>query len=134
MAKRRQDPRAKKSGFARQLLALFHENELAWRSSRVSLGPTNPTALSKWMTSRGEPLSPRTAIYWADGINLPGSNYVALLEELLGAPWIRIDDPKTALVMPEERAQFLSAYAGNAASRERAALALKHAMRPARRG
>ena len=87
--------RARRSGFHRKLDAWLAANDKARREGAVQYGPPSAERLAKVLTALGEKVNPGTVIRWRNGQVLPESRYVALLEQLLGAPWSYLDDPKT---------------------------------------
>lgn len=126
MARRRTDPRARKSGFAARLDDFFRDAKTAWRAvPRRYLGPRNPSQLADWLTQHGETVSARATGNWANGDNLPEARFIALLEELLGAPWRYLDNAKNPPVSDAERELFRALYASTAEERARLASALR---------
>ncbi|MCA9316827.1 MAG: hypothetical protein H6806_12655 [Planctomycetes bacterium] len=87
--------RARASGFHVKLDAWLAANEKAKREGAVQYGPHSAERLAKVLTALGEKVNPGTVLRWRDGSTLPESRYVALLEQLLGAPWSYLDDAKT---------------------------------------
>ncbi|MCA9647030.1 MAG: hypothetical protein KC492_40355 [Myxococcales bacterium] len=87
--------RARNSGFHVKLDAWLAANEQAKRDGAVQYGPPSAERLAKVLTAQGEHVNPGTVLRWRDGTTLPESRYVGLLEQLLGAPWSYLDDPKT---------------------------------------
>ena len=71
------------------------EREQAKRDGAVQYGPPSAERLAKVLSALGEKVNPGTVLRWRDGSTLPESRYVALLEQLLGAPWSYLDDAKT---------------------------------------
>ncbi|MCA9315217.1 MAG: hypothetical protein H6826_15405 [Planctomycetes bacterium] len=87
--------RAQASGFHVKLDAWLAANEKAKREGAVHYGPHSAERLAKVLSALGEKVNPGTVLRWRDGSTLPESRYVALLEQLLGAPWSYLDDAKT---------------------------------------
>ena len=92
--------RARSSGFHKKLDAWLAANEQAKRDGAGQYGPPSAERLAKVLTALGEKVNPGTVLRWRDGTTLPESRYVGLLEQLLGAPWSYLDDPKTPWPRP----------------------------------
>lgn len=111
----RQDP--KRSGFPPQFRAFLAQNKEAYRA-RKSTAPHNPRQVALWIEERGEKCGDGTPQSWERGDSLPEARYIALLEELMGAPWVVLANPRAAIVRPDERDVFRALYAtGSAAHR-----------------
>lgn len=91
------DPRAQASGFSTKLKVFLDSNVLI----------RNPNRLAEWLVDRGEPIQSTSVRDWEAGRSLPRARYIGHLEQLLGAPWSYLDDPKTAWPRPLDDAALL---------------------------
>jgi hypothetical protein len=121
----RKDHDAKRSGFGRHLRDYFRAAEDERREAGSTAESCNATQLAAWLTSRGHPATYKAVLAWAEDVSLPGSRYVALLEERLGAPWTFLDDRHRPPITRTERMKFLSLYAPTAAMRAHAVADLR---------
>lgn len=111
------------SGLDRQLRAVFAENtSRALRGE--SHGPRSFTEFREWLRDSGREAVPETVRKWRLRLAEPSSGYVALMERLIGAPWIVIDDPTRPPVTREQRLAFWSTHGVAEREVERASSAL----------
>lgn len=122
-------PRATDSGLADKLEKFFAEAKKRWRRREPGSGdvPRNAHLLHAWI-DRDEPCGYQTVRGWVNGISLPESRFVPLLEELFAAPWAYIDRADTPWPpSPEDHRAFIDAIwrSVSPSRRERLAVALR---------